>query len=194
MISFITGKIQFISKNSITVLTSGGVGYEAHVPLSKLGTYRIGQDISLLIYLKISDSALDLYGFETSSEKDFFILLMSVSGIGPKSAMNILNLGSIDSIKSAIARKDAKYLTEVQGLGKKTTERLIVELQSKVGEASEYAKTDEGESQVLADVIDGLVVMGYSRDEAKNLVKDLDVNNKNTQQVLKEALKLMGKK
>lgn len=194
MISFITGKIKFISKNSLTVLTLSGVGYEIFIPTVKVGNYRVGQEVSLLTYLKVSDSAMDLYGFENTEEKDFFSLLMTVSGIGPKSAMNILNLGSIDNIKAAIARKDVKYLTDVQGLGKKTAERLTVELQSKVGGYSKNQKMEDGESQIMVDVIDGLVSMGYGKDEAKNIVSELEIKNKNTQQVLKEALKMLGKK
>lgn len=194
MISFIIGKIKFISKNSVTVLTNGGVGYEIFIPTVKVGNYRVGQEVSLLTYLKVSDSAMDLYGFENAEEKDFFTLLMTVSGIGPKSAMNILNLGSIDNIKSAIARKDVKYLTDVQGLGKKTAERLIVELHSKVGGYDKNKKLEGGESQIMVDVMDGLVSMGYAKDEVKNIVAELDIKNKNTQQVLKEALKILGKK
>ena len=194
MISFVTGKIQSVSKNSVTVLTAGGVGYEIFIPTVKVGNYRVGDTASLLTYMKVSDSAIDLYGFEEAEEKDFFSLLMTVSGIGPKSAMNILNLGSIDNIKSAIARKDVKYLTDVQGLGKKTAERLVVELQSKVGGYGKNQKMESGESQIMVDVIDGLVSMGYGKDEAKNVVMDLDIKNKNTQQVLKEALKRLGKK
>ncbi len=193
MISFITGAIKSVNKNSLTVLTSGGVGYDIFIPTVKVGNCRIGQEISLLTYLKVGENTMDLYGFEEAEEKDFFTLLMTVSGIGPKSAMNILNLGSIDNIKSAIARKDVKYLTDVQGLGKKTAERLIVELQSKVNSLGKGSKIENGESQILADVIDVLVSMGYAKDEAKNVVMDLDTKNKNTQQVLKEALRKLGK-
>ena len=142
MISFITGKVKFISRNSLTVLTNGGVGYEIFVSAVKAGNYRIGDTASLLTYMKVSDSAIDLYGFEEAEEKVFFGLLMTVSGIGPKSAMNILNLGSIDNIKSAIARKDVKYLTDVQGIGKKTAERLTVELHSKVGDYGKNGKSN----------------------------------------------------
>ena len=194
MISFVTGTIKFISKNSLTVLTNGGVGYEIFIPTVKVGNYRVGQEVSLLTYMKVSDSAMDLYGFDATEEKDFFSLLMTVSGIGPKSAMNILNLGSIDNIKAAISRKDVKYLTDVQGLGKKTAERLVVELQAKVGGYGKDQKMGSGESQIMVDVIDGLVSMGYGKDEAKNIVMDLDIKNKNTQQVLKEALRKLGKK
>lgn len=194
MISFVTGTIKFISKNSLTVLTSGGVGYEIFIPTVKVGNCRVGQEVSLLTYMKVSDSAMDLYGFDAAEEKDFFSLLMTVSGIGPKSAMNILNLGSIDNIKSAISRKDVKYLTDVQGLGKKTAERLVVELQAKVGGYGKDQKMESGESQIMVDVIDGLISMGYGKDEAKNIVMDLDIKNKNTQQVLKEALRKLGKK
>lgn len=192
MISFLLGKVVDKSKDTLTLLTSGGVGYEIHMTFLRVSEYRLGQDVQVYTYLKVSDSALDLYGFQNLEEKNFFELLMTVSGVGPKSAMNILSLGDMYEIQSAIARSDVKYLTGVQGMGKKTAERLVVELKNKITKNSTEnisdSKTGE-KSDILSDVIEGLAVLGYSREEAKQMVKEIDISGKSIEQILKLALK-----
>ncbi|OGH89456.1 MAG: Holliday junction DNA helicase RuvA [Candidatus Magasanikbacteria bacterium RIFOXYC2_FULL_40_16] len=192
MISFIKGTIHSVDKDNVVVQTTGGVGYKIFLSKNIVLKYLSGQEASFFTYLKVSDSALDLYGFENTEQKEFFELLLSVSGVGPKSAMNILNLGSIDDIKGAIARQDVKYLTTVQGMGQKTAERLVVELKNKIGKMENMAEIT-GDSQILADVIDGLASMGYGKEEAKDTVKSIDTKNKTTEQVLREALKRLSK-
>lgn len=190
MISYISGSILSKSKHSLTVMTAGGVGYEiAMTPLRLVG-FGIGQEIELFTYLRVTDQAHDLYGFVTAEERQFFSLLMTVSGVGPKTALNVLSLGSIDHIKDAIARGDVKYLTAVQGLGKKTAERLVVELKSKVGLATE---TGEQEGGIMGDAIDALVSLGYSKDEARAVVQKIDAADATSEQILREALKLLSK-
>lgn len=190
MIAFIRGTILGKGKDHLVVETSGGVGYEIKMTLLQLSKFSLGQSVGLHTYLKVSDSAQDLYGFETTEEKSFFELLMTVSGVGPKSAMNILSLGNISQIQSAIARGDVTYLTSVQGLGKKTAERLVVELKNKItGSLENISSSNSVESTILAEVIDGLMAMGYSREEAKEKVKGLEVKDLSTAQLLKIALK-----
>ena len=109
MISFLIGRISEKSKDTLTIMTAGGVGYEVRMTSLKLVEYALNQKVSLYVYLKVAENTLDLYGFPNQEERFFFTLLMTVSGIGPKSAMNILSLGSIDEIQSAIARGDVKY-------------------------------------------------------------------------------------
>lgn len=190
MIAFIKGTILAKGKDHLVVETSGGVGYEIKMTLLQLSKFSLGQSVGLHTYLKVSDSAQDLYGFETTEEKSFFELLMTVSGVGPKSAMNILSLGNISQIQSAIARGDLTYLTSVQGLGKKTAERLIVELKTKITTSIDGGDAyTSAESSVLGEVIDGLMAMGYSKEEAKEKVKGIEVNGMTTAQLLKIALK-----
>jgi len=105
---------------------------------------------------------MDLYGFEELEEKKFFELLISVKGIGPKGALNILGLGSMDEIQNAIGRGDVKYLTQVSGLGKRTAERLCVELKSKV-ESRKSKVLDSGANSVLAEVVEGLLAIDMQR-------------------------------
>lgn len=190
MISYIRGTIFSKGKDHLVIETSGGVGYEVKMTILQTAKFSLMQTVGLYTYLKVSDSALDLYGFETKEEKDFFELLMTVSGIGPKSAMNILSLGNIIQIRSAIARGDITYLTAVQGLGKKTAERVVVELKSKLsGMTDSGSALSEGESTVLGEVIDGLMALGYTKEEAKIKIKDIEVSGKTIQEVLKLALK-----
>ena len=185
MISIIRGKIESVGKDSLVLMTAGGVGYKVRW----LGVrFQVGDEISLYTYLKVSDSAMSLFGFETEDEKSFFELLLTVSGVGPKSAMNILKLGSIGEIQSAIARGDAKYLTAVSGMGKKTAERLCVELKGKIMKHESWGLKQSGDSQILVDVIDGLVAMGYSKEDAKLVVGEIDAVEKTTEELLKIAL------
>ena len=190
MIAFLRGTIVGKGKDHLVLETTGGVGYEIKMTLLQLSKFSLGQSVALHTYLKVSDSALDLYGFESTEEKSFFELLMTVSGVGPKSAMNILSLGNISQIQSAIARGDLTYLTSVQGLGKKTAERLIVELKTKITTSLDGAESyTSAESSVLGEVVDVLMAMGYSKEEAKEKVKGLEVNGMTTAQLLKIALK-----
>lgn len=192
MISYLQGTVQSKGKDSIVVLTTGGIGYEVQLTPAKALTLRIGEPMALHTYLRVTDSSHTLFGFFDIHEKLFFELLLTVSGVGPKSAMNILGLGSIDDISAAIARKDVKYLTAVQGMGKKTAERLVVELQNKVHGAT-GSEDDIGDSTVMSEVIDALIAMGYQKSEAVTVVKQLDITSKKTEVVLREALKHLAK-
>lgn len=188
MISFLTGKIIDKQKDHLVLMTPGGVGYEVHMTPSRIIEYKTGEQIELFTYLKVSDSAMDLFGFKTAEDREFFSLLLTVKGVGPKTALHILSLGSVEHIEAAIGRGDVTYLTAVQGLGKKTAERVVVELKSKVKSLKSKVDTSE-ESAVMGEVIDGLVAMGYTRDEAKGVVMSIDATGKTTQQLLKEALR-----
>jgi len=105
--------------------------------------------------------------------------------------MNILNLGSLDELKDAIAREDVKYLTSVQGMGQKTAERLVVELKAKVSSLDNKIKSKA--SQALIDVIDGLTSMGYGKEEVKLVIRELKTEGRNTEEILREALKKLSK-
>lgn len=190
MIAFLRGQVLSKQKDHLLVETTGGVGYEVKMTLLQMAKFSIGQTVGIYTYLKVSDSAMDLYGFENTEEKSFFELLLTVSGVGPKSAMNILSLGNIAHIRSAIGRGDIQYLTAVQGLGKKTAERVVVELKTKITSTLEERDTySSEESTILSEVVDGLMALGYSREEAKEKIKGIDATGKTTAQVLKMALK-----
>ncbi len=191
MISLIQGTVVSKEKNVLVVSTNGGVGYAIAVSPLVANELFEGAEVTLHTYLKVSDSAMDLYGFRSLEERSFFSLLLSVSGVGPKSAMNILSVGSIEEIESAISRGDATYLSAVQGIGKKTAERMVVELKSKVA-ARAVQSGDDQVGDVLKDVIDGLVAMGYSKDDARLAATACDPAGKSLEQLLREALQSLA--
>mgnify|MGYP001592010909 FL=1 len=187
MIALLSGTVLSKHANRLVLLTSGGVGYDVFMTPLRLTTYMVGKEATVHTYLKVSDSDLQIYGFGTLEERDFFTLLLTVSGVGPKTASNVLSLGSIPEIQSAIGRGDVKYLTAVSGLGKKIAERLVVELKSKLGHVtSNNEKT--GDSTMIGEVIDALESMGYSREEAKDILMQIDSKDKTTEQLLRLAL------
>lgn len=186
MISILKGTIESIEKDSLILMTAGGVGYSIQCRF-KNANFKMGDSLTVHTYLKVSDNAMELYGFEKPEEKVFFELLLTVSGVGPKAAMRVLSLGSIEEIQSAIARGDAQYLTAVQGMGKKTAERLCVELKSKIATLDSGPQGSAG-GQVLSEVIDGLVAMGYGKEEARHAISGLDAEGKSTEELLRIAL------
>lgn len=194
MISYISGVVKAKGKSDVTILTSGGIGYEINIANSFFADLKIGQEVEIFTYLKVAESALDLFGFRNLEEKNFFELLISVKGLGPRGALNILALGSIDEIQDAISRADVAYLTKVSGIGRRTAERLVVELKNKIVRS---LKTNNLEQELvgdkLADVVEALIAMGHSKDEAREIVKSLDVKDKSVEVLLKEALKSNGK-
>lgn len=185
MISLVQGKVISGSSGKLTVLTAGGVGYEIMVSSASIKNWTVGAEVQILTYLAVREGALDLYGFVNESEKALFEKFLLVSGIGPKTAIHLLSLGSVTEISSAIGRGDLAYLTNVSGIGKKTAERILVELKNKVGAGATGLEEFEG---ALGDVIEGLAALGYSMIEARDAVKNLDVKGKTSQQLLKEAL------
>ena len=193
MIASINGKIIGTTKSGVIVETASGLGYEVQVtPAEKMGSV-VGSQGHFFSYLKVSEQAQDLYGFSTSEAREFFCLLLTVSGVGPKTALNILSLGSLGNIQGAIARGDVKYLTAVQGMGKKTAERLVVELKSKILGSQKTFEDSSASSGPLGEVVDGLVAMGYSQNEARDVVQTLAGEGKSSEALLREALQKLAR-
>jgi len=187
MISYLQGKIIDSKNSEITILTSGGVGYLVFVTPTAMDSYKIGQEVSILIYMSVSENALNLYGFSNNEEKGLFKHLLNVSGIGPKSALHILSLGTVQEIKNAIINGDIDYLTKVSGVGKRTAERIVVELKTKIGDL-EIMTGENTNGENLSDVIDGLVTMGYSVQQAREAIKKINTDGKSSEQLLREIL------
>lgn len=185
MISLIHGKVTANSGGKLTVLTAGGIGYEITISAGSAKNWPVGAEVKILTYLAVRENSLDLYGFAGAQEKELFEKFLLVSGIGPKTALHLLSLGSAQEISAAIGREDLAYLTNVSGIGRKTAERILIELKNKVG-AGQIESEEFGGTSV--DVIEGLVALGYSSVEAREAVKNLDVKGKTSEQLLKEAL------
>lgn len=191
MISYLEGKIIWRGKNSLVILTACGVGYEVKVALGLLLQHSVGGSIKIFTYLQVREDSQDLYGVSSSEELDFFKTLVSVSGVGPKSALHILALGSLAEIKSAVIHGDLTYLTKVSGIGRKIAERIVVELKDKLEKTD--AAVGSQDSSKLGDVVEALVEMGYSLNQARDAVKEIKTDG-DASKVLKEALKVLNKK
>ncbi|MBT4941491.1 MAG: Holliday junction branch migration protein RuvA [Candidatus Magasanikbacteria bacterium] len=191
MIAFLEGKIIALTSKNLVLLTPGGIGYEINTPKTQLEHYSINQSVQVFTYLKVSEKSMELFGFATQKQKDFFCLLLSVKSVGPKSAMHILGLGPIEDTRDAIARKDAAHLCAVQGMGKKTAERLVVELHTKIDTISCKEPMSETQESVFYETVDGLVALGYSKQEATTCVKTIFSVEETTATLLKKALQLM---
>lgn len=192
MIAHLSGTILFASDRYVVIETNG-VGYKVRVAVDTLQTLRknVGNDMSLWIHTAVREDALDLYGFQNQVELDFFEMLISVSGIGPKGALGILNVAPVDHLKEAIAMGDTGALTKVSGIGSKSAQKIILELQDKLGgHESETGGTMLGDER---DAIEGLVALGYAERTAREALKKVPSEIKGTGARIKESLKLLGK-
>lgn len=177
MITFLQGKLVEALPTRATVAVNG-VGYEVLIPLSSFEKLPpIGAEVKLLTHLAIREDAHVLYGFVTAAERDLFRLLISaVSGVGPKIALNILSGMSPTAFRGAVARGDVKALSQISGVGKKTAERIVVELKDKIGaagvwEAASAERSLSADEQRLNDAVLALMALGYKQPEAYNAVR-----------------------
>lgn len=177
MITFLHGKLIEALPTQVTVDVNG-VGYEALIPLSSFDKLpQAGQPLKLLTQLVVREDAHTLYGFMTSEERDLFRLLIhTVSGIGPKTALNVLSGISVTAFRGAVANGDLKSLSKISGVGKKTAERIVVELKDKIGMAGawEAASAKHGlssDEQRINDAVLALVALGFKQIDAHDSVR-----------------------
>lgn len=177
MISFLHGKLVEALPTQVT-LEVNGVGYEVLIPLSSYDKLPPpGQNLKLLTHLAVREDAHTLYGFMTSSERELFRLLINtVTGIGPKLALNVLSGISVKAFRGAVANGDVKSLSQISGVGKKTAERIVVELRDKIGAAGawEAASAQRGlsvEEQKVNDAVLALIALGFKQLEAHDAVR-----------------------
>ena len=191
MIGKLTGRLSGNGIDGMVLVEVGGVGYSVRTPLLALDILKnSGSDVSLFIHTAVREDALDLYGFPTEEELQFFKQLMSVSGIGPKTALGILNVADVTSLKRAIAQGDASALTKVFGIGKKSAERLVVELRDKLTTEASLKGISVSAGEGDAEVIEALMALGYRADEARVALKEAGGSSVNER--LSSALKYLG--
>lgn len=190
MIAKIKGSIEYM-KDGFAVVDVNGVGYKIFLTAYTFGRIAGSGTVDLFIHTHVKEDAIDLYGFLTMEELDMFELLISISGVGPKSGLGILTVASPGTIKTAILNEDSSILTKVSGVGKKTAERVILELKNKVGGIS----VSEQEGAVIdSDAIEALVTMGYSVSDAREALKMVPPETKDMGQRITMALRNLGKK
>lgn len=190
MIGSVEGTVAALRPGYV-ILSAGGVGYKISATKEALATLSEGARAALWTYLAVRENALDLYGFRSEDEMHFFELLLTVSGIGPKSALAILDIAAVETLRSAIARGNAGYLTSVSGIGKKTAEKIVVELKDKVGLAADgFASGAEGDEGTL----EALLALGYKQHEAREALRKVPQDVEGGNERLREALKVLGGK
>jgi Holliday junction DNA helicase RuvA len=172
------------------VLDVNGVGYKVFTTNETLEVAtRNPSEVSLWTYLAVRENALDLYGFATQEEIEFFELLNTISGIGPKSALSILSAAGLETLKSAIASGNASHLTKIAGIGRKNAEKIVLELHGKLSAVSE---ADGQNLQTGSDAIEALQSLGYSQKEARDAIKKVPKELTATNEIVKHALKILG--
>jgi Holliday junction DNA helicase RuvA len=177
MISFLQGKLVEALPTQVT-LEVNGVGYEVLIPLSSYDKLPPpGQNLKLLTHLAVREDAHTLYGFMTASERELFrLLVQTVTGIGPKLALNVLSGISVTAFRGAVANGDVKSLSQISGVGKKTAERIVVELKDKIGAAGAWEATSaqrglSPEEQKVNDAVLALIALGFKQMEAHDSVR-----------------------
>lgn len=203
MIGYLSGKI--IEKNAnVVIMDVGGVGYEVHIPLSTF--YELGDagaDVQLRIYTHVREDAIQLFGFKTARERELYLKLISVQGVGAKSGITMLSGMSADEIIAAIRTDNLAKLTAIPGVGKKTAERLVIELRDKIGELSSgvsagvsmAAGAAIGGEGVFDDALSALVNLGYRKEAAEKAIQQAikDGTELNVQKLLRSALQRLAK-
>ncbi len=188
MIGSLTGTVRGTVRGSI-IVDVAGVGYRVSLTADTLTRVTEGQTLTLWTHLAVRENALDLYGFLDKADLQWFELLLTVSGIGPKSALAILNAVDTTSLGRAISQNDAASLARAHGVGKKTAEKVVLELREKVGSV-EKADTSAGSD---GEVVDALIRLGYSQKEARDAVHAIPRELKKTEERIREAIKIASR-
>lgn len=198
MYSYIIGIVTQKDANKIT-LENNGIGYEINVSNQTLDAITFeNEPVRIYTYLNVKEDEMSLYGFLSNEEKDMFLKLLTVGGIGPKMALGILSEITITGLMNAIASEDLKRLCKVKGLGKKTAERLILELKDKINplEALVLGKDEEAnmlDENIINDAIATLVGLGVSKNEAYRMVKEVATKDMSLEQIITNVLKGMSR-
>jgi len=192
LFAYIAGELTFKSPVFV-VVDVGGVGFKMITPLSTY--YKLpdtGKPVKLFIHSHIREDDFSLYGFLTMQEKESFELLLSVSGVGPKVATNILSELSADELRSAIAGGNASVLTSISGIGRKTAQRILLELGSKIEDIEGTGFARDGRKQIVRDAISALTSLGYSKNVAEDAIQkaaEFLKNEFSIEELIKQSLK-----
>lgn len=188
------------TEQSVMIL-SGQMGYEILLPANRLLRWNVQQETAFYTYLHVREDAMQLYGFDSWEERDFFLQLLNVSGVGPKGALAIIGQAAIATIHEAIIQENIGFLTKLPGVGKKTAQRLVLELKDKLPALSEHMGSMTIESVKAVDstlakdeIFDVLVSFGYHESEIRKIYPQLKqvANDLDEQALIKQALKLLS--
>lgn len=192
MIAFLKGTVQEQMEHSL-IVNVGGIGYEVYCierDCSARGAKK-GKEIELYTHHYLRETSAELYGFLQRGERDMFGILIGISGIGPKGALNILNTAPLDVLQRAIIEGDTSILTRVSGIGTRIAQKIIVELKDRF--AGDWGVLP-GDIAADTDVVEALEMLGYSKVQAQRVLKDIPQEIDSVEEKIKEALKFLGNK
>jgi len=196
MLNYISGTIEYVQSDAI-IVDANGIGYEILVNnrfLSKIGS--VGDKIKVYVYLAVKEDGAFLFGFIDRAERNMFLRLITISGIGPKLAISILGGISSEELSRCIANGDTKALSSIKGIGKKTAERIILELRDKIEEeivTGVAASREFVSSGIKEEAESALISLGFSAKEAKNLVGKVDITGLTVEEIVMKSLRSEGK-
>ncbi len=192
MINYIEGRVVY-KQDGCVVIENNQIGYEIYISNSTQNSLMYQNEMArLYTYMSVREDGITLYGFATREEKDMFLKLISVSGIGPKMAMGILSNISLVDLTSAIFKQDIKMLCTVKGLGKKTAERLLVELKDKVSTPKALETQDNINMSYVDEATDALVSLGVGKNEAYRLARENASQCATVEEIITKVLRGMG--
>jgi Holliday junction DNA helicase RuvA len=189
MIGYLQGTVFHTDESSLILLSEGGVGYRVLAPKPTLETLAVGDAATFWVYTHVREDALVLFGFASLAEQTMFELLISVSGVGPKSALGILSLVDIPTIQTAVVSREVSLLTAGK-VGKKTAEKIIVELQNKVTMTEHLGTKGVRDQQ---ESLEALVALGYSVGESREALKAVPASVTDVGERIKSALRSLGR-
>lgn len=190
MIAHVFGKVAEKFNNTL-VIDVGGVGYEVSVSVGDFDMAQIDQAVKFYTYHHIREQAEELFGFSSLAAKKLFEMLITVQGVGPKAALAILSLGDVENVRNAIANSDVAFVQKATGVGKKTAERVVVDLNDKVGLPTCYGRQNEpmkNNNTTVDEALEALMALGYTLSDATRALEGIDLSLPTAQRVT-EALK-----
>ena len=194
MINHLKGIIE-VKKDSYIVIDVNGVGYKVSMSDTSLQKLNLNEDVKIFTYLRVSEDDINLYGFLSYEELSMFELLISVGGIGSKSALKILSNIIPSKFALAVITNDVNTLKKLPGIGAKTAQRIVLELKDKIKMSEQEEKQDENIIQIegnAKDAKDALQVLGYTRKDIENVLEKIDINGLSVEEIIKECLKSLS--
>jgi len=192
MIAYLKGTINYksalIKKDNFAVVEVNGVGYKVYILDRTLNGWHLGDTVEVFVHTQVGEDVLDLYGFATRDEMDWFGLLIGISGIGPRSALSILQKAKIDDLRSGVQSGNYELLATVSGLGPKVAQKIVIGLKDKVGGGMATAGWDNQ----FSDALEALIGLGYQPAQARDALQQVTATD--TAEQVKEALKMLGQK
>ena len=194
MYDFIAGKIDWITPTEV-VVNAGGVGYVLHISLNTFEAIKSQKEIKLYAHLIVREDSHTLYGFHSTNERQMYVKLVGVNGVGPSTARMILSSMSVDDVVSAITNSNIAMLKSIKGIGPKAAQRLVVELQDKLGGiGSDAAYTFSGGSTQMDEAMEALLALGFSKPAVSKVLMKIGANKDNnatTEELIKKSLQLL---